>query len=108
MNLSEAEIQVLASLQAAELDAAPTDRATLEKGGERFWIFLEDWSEAFAGLIAKGLIVDETLGFDNGEVVADFDTITTVIEGSDGDQLGEQDVLRVRLSAMPSAGTLPA
>ena len=63
MNLSEAEIQVLASLQAAELDAAPTDRATLEKGGERFWIFLEDWSEAFPSLVAKGLIDGDESGY---------------------------------------------
>jgi len=66
-NLSEAEIQVLASLQAAELDATPTDRATLEKGGERYWIFLEDWSEAFPSLIAKGLIAkDLTDGDESG------------------------------------------
>ena len=63
MNLSEAEIQVLTSLQAAELDAAPTDRATLEKGGERYWIFLEDWSEAFPSLIAKGLIDGDKSGY---------------------------------------------
>jgi ubiquinone/menaquinone biosynthesis C-methylase UbiE len=63
MNLSEAEIQVLASVQAAELDAAPTDKATLEKGGERYWIFLEDWSEAFPGLIAKGLIDGDEAGY---------------------------------------------
>ena len=63
MNLSEAEIQVLASLQAAELDAAPTDRATLEKGGERYWIFLEDWSEAFPSLTAKGLIDGDESGY---------------------------------------------
>ena len=56
MDLSEAEIQVLASLQAAELDAAPTDRASLEKGGERYSIYLEDWSGAFSSLVAKGLI----------------------------------------------------
>ncbi len=63
MNLSEAEIQVLASLQAAELDAAPTDRATLEKSGDRYWIFLEDWSEAFPSLIAKDLIDGDESGY---------------------------------------------
>ncbi len=63
MNLSEAEIRVLASLQAAELDAAPTDRVTLEKGGERYWIFLEDWSEAFPSLLAKGLIDGDESGY---------------------------------------------
>ena len=44
MNLSEAERQVLATLQGAELEAQPTDQASLEKRGERYWIFLEDWS----------------------------------------------------------------
>jgi len=63
MNLSEAEIQVLASLQAAELDAAPTDRVTLEKGGERYWIFLEDWTEAYPSLIAKALIDGDDSGY---------------------------------------------
>ena len=63
MNLSESEIQVLASLQAAELDAAPADKAALEKGGERYWIFLEDWSEAFPSLIAKGLIDGDESGY---------------------------------------------
>ncbi len=63
MNLSEAEIQVLASLQAAELDAAPTDRATLEKGGERYSIYLEDWSGAFSSLVAKDLIEGGDSGY---------------------------------------------
>ena len=63
MNLSEAEIQILASVQAAELDAEPTDRASLEKGGERFWIFLEDWSDAFSSLAEKGLIDGDDSGY---------------------------------------------
>ncbi len=63
MALSEAEIQVLASVQAAELDAAPTDRAALEKGGERFWMFLEDWSGAFSNLAEKGLIDGDESGY---------------------------------------------
>ena len=56
MNLSEAERQVLATLRGAELDAKSTGRADLEKRGERYWIFLEDWSDAFSGLAGKGLI----------------------------------------------------
>lgn len=63
MDLSEAEIQVLASVQAAELEAAPTDRATLEKGGERFSEYLEDWSGAFSSLAAKGLIEGGDSGY---------------------------------------------
>ncbi len=63
MNLSEAEIQVLASVQAAELNAAPTDRATLEEGGERFSEYLEDWSGAFSSLVAKDLIESGDSGY---------------------------------------------
>jgi Ca2+-binding RTX toxin-like protein len=52
----------------------------------------------------RGVIVDETSGIDvdvAGQLVPDFDTITSVIEGGDGDQLGERDVVRVRLSHPP-------
>jgi ubiquinone/menaquinone biosynthesis C-methylase UbiE len=63
MKLSEAEIQVLASVQAAELNAAPTDRATLEEGGERFSEYLEDWSGAFSSLVAKDLIEGGDSGY---------------------------------------------
>ena len=63
MNLSEAERQVLATLRGAELEAQPTDRASLEKRGERYWIFLEDWSDAFSGLASKGLIGGDEGGY---------------------------------------------
>jgi len=62
MNLSEAERQVLATLQGAELEAQPTDQASLEKRGERYWIFLEDWSDAFSSLISKELIAGDEGG----------------------------------------------
>ena len=63
MDLSEAEIQLLATLQGAVLDAEATDRAALEKRGERYWIYLEDWSEAFASLADKGLIEGTSEGY---------------------------------------------
>ncbi len=63
MDLSEAEIQVLATLQGAELESVSADRANLEERGERYWIYLEDWSGAFAGLIDKGLIDDSEGGY---------------------------------------------
>lgn len=56
MKLSEAEIQVLATLQMTELEAQSTDQGSLKKQGERYWIFLEDWSGAFSSLIERGLI----------------------------------------------------
>jgi len=57
-----------------------------------------------------GLIVDETKSYlpladPADQVITDFDTVTSVIEGSDGDQLGEHDVLRVRLSKEPAVTT---
>ncbi len=63
MDLSEAEIQVLASLEMAGIEAAPTDKASLEKGGERYSIYLEDWSGAFSSLVAKGLIEGGDSGY---------------------------------------------
>ena len=63
MNPSEAEIQVLAILRGAELEAQPTDRASLEKRGERYWIYLEDWSTAFSSLSDKGLIDGGEAGY---------------------------------------------
>jgi len=63
IDLSEAEIQVLASLQKAGIDSAPTDKASLEGSGERYWIFLEDWSDAFPSLVAKALIEGDERGY---------------------------------------------
>ncbi len=55
-DLNEAEIQVLASLQKAGAKGGPTDRASLEADADRFWIFREDWSAAYASLIARALV----------------------------------------------------
>lgn len=63
MQLSEAEIQVLASLQKAADEGGSTDRASLRAGGDRFWVFLEDWSPAFSSLIAKGLLAGDDDGY---------------------------------------------
>jgi ubiquinone/menaquinone biosynthesis C-methylase UbiE len=61
--LNEAEIQVLASLHKANTENASSDRASLEKEGKRFWIFLEDWADAFPSLLAKGLIEGDDDGY---------------------------------------------
>lgn len=62
MELNEAEIQLLATLRRAELEAQSTDRASLEAEGGRYWIFLEDWSDAYASQIAKGLVLLRVTG----------------------------------------------
>ena len=59
MDLNEAEIQVLAQIRGAEIDAEPTDRESLEDRGGRYWIYREDWKDAFSRLADKGLIEGE-------------------------------------------------
>ena len=63
MGLSEAEIQVLASVKEAGSSNQPIDRATLEKQGERYWIYKEDWSDAFSSLVDKDLLEGDESGF---------------------------------------------
>ncbi len=63
MDLSEGEIQLLAALHGAAEEDEPTDRAALEKRGERYWIYLEDWSKAFSSLADKGLIDGTAQGY---------------------------------------------
>lgn len=62
-NLSEAEIQILASLHRAHAENTPTDKETLVGGGKRYWIFQEDWSEAFPILVEKALIEGDDDGY---------------------------------------------
>lgn len=56
MELTPAEAQVLAALDKAQADNAATDRRSLQRHGEWYWIFLDDGSPAFESLAAKGLI----------------------------------------------------
>ena len=63
MTLDEAEIQVLATLRKAELEALASDRASLEREGDRFWRYLEDWSRAYGSLQEKGLIDGDDAGY---------------------------------------------
>lgn len=56
MDLNEAEIQVLASIYAAEVQNGPVDLASLKNSGKRYLNYLEDWSGAFTSLTKKGLI----------------------------------------------------
>ncbi len=63
MELSEAEIQVLASLEKADIEGASSARSSLEAEAERFWIFREDWSGAYTSLAAKGLLEGDDDGY---------------------------------------------
>lgn len=68
MTLSEAEIQVLATLFGAESESKPVDKASLEESGRCYWIYLEDWSKAFSSLIDKGLVTDDDEGYHLTEI----------------------------------------
>lgn len=61
--MDEADIQVLASICRAELEGESTDRATLEKGADRYWKYLKDWSESWQRLIHNGLIRGNESGY---------------------------------------------
>jgi len=63
MKLNEAEIQVLATLRKAEFEGLAADRRSLEVLGDRYWIFLEDWSEAYGSLAGKELIEGDDEGY---------------------------------------------
>ncbi len=59
MKISEAEIQVLASISKAENDGSSTGLASIEARGRCYSNFKQDWSSAFDSLIAKRLIVGD-------------------------------------------------
>ena len=63
MLFSEAEIQILATLFGAESSGSSVDRNSLEESGQCYWIYLEDWSEAFSTLIDKGVITGNDTGY---------------------------------------------
>ena len=43
MELTEAEIQILASIAVLEAEAKATKRDDVEKRGEAYWTYKEDW-----------------------------------------------------------------
>ena len=63
MKLSEAEIQLLASVSKANSSGSPADRASLEAGSDRFGEFLEDWTDAYSSLVSKGLLGGDESGY---------------------------------------------
>ena len=55
MDLTEVEIQVLASIRMLEADGRRVDDVALNEQGERYWIFKEDWTGVCELLVDKGL-----------------------------------------------------
>ncbi len=64
MNLLEAEIQVLASIEEALSNRITASRKTLEERSDRYWVFKEDWTNAFNGLENKNLISGNGDGYE--------------------------------------------
>ncbi len=56
MDLTEGEIQVLASIRGIEADGGVADNTTLEKRGDRYWIFKEDWTGVLETLVEKEFV----------------------------------------------------
>jgi len=56
MKLTEAEIQVLASIAVLEADGKATLRQDIETRGEEYSTYKEDWSNAFDTLAEKGFV----------------------------------------------------
>ncbi len=63
MELSEGEIQVLASIRIIEALGGIANRAALDKRGERYWTFKEDWTGVCEKLAEKGFVVGSDLGW---------------------------------------------
>ncbi len=62
MKLTEAEIQVLASIAVLETETKATTPEDVEKRGEAYWTYKEDWSSTFETLVNKGLIESDEAG----------------------------------------------
>ena len=56
MDLTEGEIQILASISQLEADGRRVDDLALNERGERYWIFKEDWTGVCELLVDKGLV----------------------------------------------------
>jgi ubiquinone/menaquinone biosynthesis C-methylase UbiE len=54
--MNEADIQVLASIRRTEVDGESSDRATIESHADKYWKYLEDWSDSWTRLVVEGLI----------------------------------------------------
>jgi SAM-dependent methyltransferase len=63
MDITEGEVQVLASISWIEHRSRVANRAALHESGERYWIFKEDWTGVCDALAGKGLIEGSESGW---------------------------------------------
>jgi len=64
MNLSEAEIQEQASLEESWSNGFIASQKTLEERADRYWVFKQDWTNAFTGLEYQNLISGNDDGYE--------------------------------------------
>ena len=62
--MNEADIQVLATIRRTEVEGESSDRATIESHTDKYWKYLEDWSESWTRLVDEGLIAGDDNGYE--------------------------------------------
>ena len=62
--MNEADIQVLATIRRTELDGDSSDRATIESHTDKYWKYLEDWSDSWTRLVDAGLVAGDDSGYE--------------------------------------------
>lgn len=63
MELTEGEIQVLASIHLIESEGRVADDTALDQRGEHYWMFKEDWTGVCEALVRKGLVQGSEAGW---------------------------------------------
>ena len=61
--MNEADIQVLATIRRTEVEGESSDRTTIESHAEKYWKYLEDWSDSWTRLVDTGFIAGDDSGY---------------------------------------------
>ncbi len=62
--MNEADIQVLATIRRTEVEGESSDRATIESHADKYWKYLEDWSDSWKRLVDAGFIARDDSGYE--------------------------------------------
>ena len=89
---NQTNVNILAFAASARLDSFNKKLVTLGAAPDGPFVEIKELVGGYMIVSAKTL--DEAADVVN----PDFDTITALIEGGDGDHLGEKDIINVRLS----------
>ena len=61
--MHEADIQVLATIRRTELAGESSDKSTIESHADKYWKYLEDWSDSWGRLVDDGFIAGDDGGY---------------------------------------------